>query len=154
LRLIISGFRGELMKTYIPKLSDLNKQWYVVDVDGKVLGRQAGKIARILMGKNKPTYTPHLDTGDYVIVVNAKKIVVTGKKNLQKEYFHYTGYPGGLRSKSFQSLIKSKPEFIFREAVKGMLPKNRLGRKMMKKLFVYGSGSHPHNAQKPATLEL
>lgn len=142
------------MKTYIPKLSDLNKKWFLIDVNGKVLGRQACKIARILMGKNKPTYTPHIDTGDYVVVVNANKIVLTGKKAIQKEYFHYTGYPGGLRSKTFQQMITNKPEFIFREAVRGMLPKSRLGRKMLKKLFVYRDGGHPHRAQKPEPLEL
>jgi len=142
------------MKTYIPKLSDLNKKWFLVDVNGKVLGRQAGKIARILMGKNKPTYTPHMDTGDFIIVVNANKIVVTGKKAIQKEYFHYTGYPGGLRSKTFQQMITNKPEHLFRETVRGMLPKNRLGRKMLKKLFVYREAVHPHQAQKPEPLEL
>jgi len=142
------------MKTYIPKLSDLNKKWFLVDVNGKVLGRQAGKIARILMGKNKPTYTPHMDTGDFIVVVNANKIVVTGKKAFQKEYFHYTGYPGGLRSKTFQQMIANKPEHLFRETVRGMLPKNRLGRKMLKKLFVYREAVHPHQAQKPEPLEL
>ena len=141
------------MKTYIPKLSDINKKWYVIDVDGKILGRQAGKVARILMGKNKPIYTPHMDTGDYVIIVNAEKVVLTGKKVFQKEYFHYTGYPGGLKSTPFQKMIANKPEHLFRETVRGMLPKNRLGRKMLKKLFVYRGGKHPHEAQKPAPLE-
>ncbi len=142
------------MKTYIPKLSDLNKTWYVVDVEGKVLGRQAGRIARILMGKNKPQYTPHMDAGDYVIVVNAGKVVITGKKMFQKRYFRHTGYPGGLRSKTFEQMMLSKPEDIIRSAVKGMVPKNRLGRKMMKKLFVYRGPGHPHQAQKPEPLEL
>jgi len=142
------------MKTYIPKLSDLNKKWYVVDVNGKVLGRQAGRIARILMGKNKPQYTPHLDAGDYVIVVNADKVVVTGKKAFQKEYYRYTGYPGGLRKTGFQKMIATKPEFLFRETVRGMLPKNRLGRKMLKKLFIYRGSEHRHQAQKPEPLEL
>ena len=142
------------MKTYIPKLSEIDKKWYVIDVDGKILGRQAGKIARILMGKNKPMYTPHMDTGDFVIVVNAEKVVLTGKKVFQKEYFHYTGYPGGLKSTPFQRMIANKPEHLFREAVRGMLPKNRLGRKMLKKLFVYRGGKHPHQAQKPAPLEV
>jgi large subunit ribosomal protein L13 len=142
------------MKTYIPKVTEINKKWYVVDVGGKVLGRQAGRIARILMGKNKPQYTPHLDTGDFVIVVNADKITLTGKKQFQKEYFHFTGYPGGLRSKTFHQMLGTKPETIMREAVKGMLPKNRLGRKMLKKLFVYRGSNHPHQAQKPEPLEL
>jgi large subunit ribosomal protein L13 len=142
------------MKTYIPKLSDIDKKWFVVDVDGKILGRQAGKVARILMGKNKPIYTPHMDTGDFVIIVNAEKVVLTGKKVFQKEYFHYTGYPGGLRSTPFQRMIANKPEHLFRETVRGMLPKNRLGRKMLKKLFVYRGGKHPHQAQQPAPLEV
>jgi len=142
------------MKTYIPKLSDIDKKWFVVDVDGKILGRQAGKVARILMGKNKPIYTPHMDTGDFVIIVNAEKVVLTGKKVFQKAYFHYTGYPGGLRSTPFQRMIANKPEHLFRETVRGMLPKNRLGRKMLKKLFVYRGGKHPHQAQQPAPLEV
>ncbi|MBD3217334.1 MAG: 50S ribosomal protein L13 [candidate division Zixibacteria bacterium] len=142
------------MKTYIPKLSDLNKKWYVVDVEGKVLGRQAGRIARILMGKNKPQYTAHMDAGDYVIVVNADKVVITGKKMFQKRYFRHTGYPGGLRSKTFEQMMLSKPEDIIRSAVKGMVPKNRLGRKMIKKLFVYRGPEHPHQAQKPEPLKL
>jgi large subunit ribosomal protein L13 len=142
------------MKTYIPKLSDLNKKWYVVDVEGKVLGRQAGRIARILMGKNKPQYTPHMDAGDYVIVVNADKVVITGKKMFQKRYYRHTGYPGGLRSKTFEQMMLTKPEDIIRSAVKGMVPKNRLGRKMMKKLFVYRGPEHPHQAQKPEPMKL
>ncbi len=142
------------MKTYIPKLSEIDKKWFVVDVDGKILGRQAGKVARILMGKNKPIYTPHMDTGDYVIIVNAEKVVLTGKKAFQKEYFHYTGYPGGLKSTPFQKMIANKPEHLFRETVRGMLPKNRLGRKMLKKLFVYRGGKHPHQAQQPAPLDV
>jgi large subunit ribosomal protein L13 len=142
------------MKTYIPKLTEINKKWYVVDVGGKVLGRQAGGIARILMGKNKPQFTPHLDTGDFVIVVNADKVTLTGKKQFQKEYFHFTGYPGGLRSKTFHQMLATKPESIMREAVKGMLPKNRLGRKMIKKLFVYRGAMHPHQAQQPEPIDL
>jgi len=142
------------MKTYIPKLSELNKKWYVVDVDGKILGRQAGKIARVLMGKNKPAYTPHLDAGDYVIVLNADKIMLSGKKPVQKLYYRHTGYPGGQRTRTFRQMITTKPEQLFRDTVRGMLPKNRLGRKMLKKLFVYRGGKHPHQAQKPEPLKL
>jgi large subunit ribosomal protein L13 len=142
------------MKTYLPKLSEVEKKWYVVDVGEKILGRQATKVARILMGKTKPTYTPFLDTGDYIIVVNADKIALSGKKPWQKEYYHHTGYPGALKKKTFQQMMNYRPEFIFREAVKGMLPKNRLGRKMLKKLFVYAGDKHPHQAQKPESLEL
>ena len=142
------------MKTYLPKLSEVEKKWYVVDVGEKILGRQATKVARILMGKTKPTYTPFLDTGDYIIVVNADKIALSGKKLWQKEYYHHTGYPGALKKKTFQQMMNYRPEFIFREAVKGMLPKNRLGRKMLKKLFVYAGEKHPHQAQKPESLEL
>ena len=142
------------MKTYLPKLSEVEKKWYVVDVGEKILGRQATKVARILMGKTKPTYTPFLDTGDYIIVVNADKIALSGKKLWQKEYYHHTGYPGALKKKTFQQMMSYRPEFIFREAVKGMLPKNRLGRKMLKKLFVYAGEKHPHQAQKPESLEL
>ncbi|MBD3380699.1 MAG: 50S ribosomal protein L13 [candidate division Zixibacteria bacterium] len=142
------------MKTYLPKLSEVEKKWYVVDVGEKILGRQATKVARILMGKTKPTYTPFLDTGDYIIVVNADKIALSGKKPWQKEYYHHTGYPGALKKKTFQQMMNYRPEFIFREAVKGMLPKNRLGRKMLKKLFVYAGEKHPHQAQKPESLEL
>ncbi len=142
------------MKTYIPKLSELNKKWYVVDVEGKILGRQAGKIATILMGKNKPVYTPHLDAGDYVIVVNADKIMMSGKKPEQKLYYRHTGYPGGLRSRTFKQMLGTRPEQLFRDTVKGMLPKNRLGRKLLKKLFVYRGDKHPHQAQKPEALEL
>lgn len=142
------------MKTYLPKLSEVEKKWYVIDVGEKILGRQATKVARILMGKNKPTYTPFLDTGDYIIVVNADKVALSGKKPWQKEYYHHTGYPGALKKKTFQQMMNYRPEFIFREAVKGMLPKNRLGRKMLKKLFVYAGDKHPHQAQKPEALEL
>jgi len=142
------------MKTFIPKPSDLSKRWYLVDVSGKVLGRQATKIARILMGKNKPTYTPHMDTGDYVIVLNASKVVLTGKKYEQKKYFHYTGYPAGFRVVSFKKMIAMRPEEMFREAVRLMLPKNRLGDKMLKKLFVYRDARHRHQAQRPEQLTL
>jgi len=142
------------MKTYIPKVSDVSKKWYVIDVDGKTFGRQIVKIARILTGKNKPIYTPHMDTGDYVIVVNAKKVAISGDKMTSKKYYHYSGYPGGLKERTFQQMLQKTPDRLFNKAVWGMLPKSRLGRKMLKKLFVYGGPDHPHQAQKPELLSL
>lgn len=142
------------MKTYIPKPSELNKKWYVVDVGGKTFGRQIVKIARILSGKNKPTYTPHLDTGDYVIIVNAKKVKISGTKTTSKKYYQYSGYPGGLRERTFEQMLEKTPDRLFNKAVWGMLPKNRLGKKMLKKLFVYEGTEHPHEAQKPESLSL
>ena len=126
------------MKTYIPKVSDVNKKWYGIDVDGKTFGRQVVKIASILTGKNKPIYTPHMDTDK-----------LTSKKS-----YHYSGYPGGLREKTFEQMRKKTPDRLFNKAVWGMLPKNRLGRKMLKKLFVYGGPDHPHQSQKPESLTL
>lgn len=142
------------MKTYIPKVSEINKKWYVVDVGNKNFGRQIVKISRILSGKNKPIYTPHIDTGDYVVVVNAKAVKISGNKMTQKKYYHYSGYPGGLRERTFQQMLEKTPDRLFKKAVWGMLPKNRLGRKMLKKLFVYGGPDHPHRAQKPEPLFL
>jgi large subunit ribosomal protein L13 len=142
------------MKTYIPKVADIAKKWYVVDVGDKIFGRQVVKIARVLTGKTKPTYTPHLDTGDYVIVVNASKVKISGDKAISKKYYHYSGYPGGLRERTFQQMLDRTPDRLFNKAVWGMLPKNRLGRKMLKKLFVYSGPGHPHQAQKPEELSL
>ena len=142
------------MKTYIPKVSDVTKKWYVIDVDGKTFGRQVVKIAGILTGKNKPIYTPHMDTGDYVIIVNAKKVRISGDKLTSKKYYHYSGYPGGLSERTFEQMREKTPDRLFNKAVWGMLPKNRLGRKMLKKLFVYGGPDHPHKAQKPESLAL
>jgi len=142
------------MKTYIPKVSEINKKWYVVDVGNKNFGRQIVKISRILSGKNKPIYTPHIDTGDYVVVVNAKAVKISGNKMTQKKYYHYSGYPGGLRERTFQQMLEKTPDRLFKKAVWGMLPKNRLGRKMLKKLFVYSGPDHPHRAQKPELLSL
>ena len=142
------------MKTYIPKLDDIERKWFVVDAEGKTLGRLASTIATILRGKNKPYFTPHLDTGDFVIVVNADKVHVTGKKAQQKLYSHYTGYPGGLRQVNYETLKRTNPERIIKSAVWGMLPHNRLGRKVLKKLHVYATAEHPHAAQKPETLEI
>ncbi len=142
------------MKTYIPKISEVNKKWYVIDVDGKTFGRQVVKIASILTGKNKPIYTPHMDTGDIVIIINAKKVRISGDKLTSKKYYHYSGYPGGLREKTFEQMREKTPDRLFNKAVWGMLPKNRLGRKMLKKLFVYGGPDHPHQSQKPEPLTL
>jgi len=142
------------MKTYIPRTTELTKKWYVVDVDGKNFGRQIVKISRILSGKNKPYFTPHLDTGDYVIIVNARKVQISGRKRTEKKYYTYSGYPGGLKEKSFAQFLEKTPDRLFRRAVWGMLPKNRLGRKMLKKLYVYDGPEHPHKAQKPEPISL
>ncbi|MCA9742599.1 MAG: 50S ribosomal protein L13 [Deferribacteres bacterium] len=142
------------MKTYIPKLDEIEQKWFVVDADGKTLGRLASTIATILRGKNKPYFTPHLDTGDFVVVVNADKVRVTGKKAQQKVYSRYTGYPGGLRQVNLETLRRTHPERIIQSAVWGMLPNNRLGRKLLKKLHVYAGAEHPHAAQKPETLDI
>ncbi len=143
------------MKTFIPKVDPARRQWYVIDLEGAVLGRTATKVATILRGKNKPIFTPHLDTGDHVIAVNASGLRVTGKnKPDQLAYYHYSGYPGGLKKTTFAHLMQKKPEQTFFMAVKRMLPKNRLGRKMIKKLHVYSGSEHPHQAQKPEKLEL
>lgn len=135
-------------------MDQIEQKWYVVDAAGKTLGRLASTVATILRGKNKPYFTPHLDTGDFVIVVNADKIHVTGKKSQQKVYSRYTGYPGGLRQVNFETLKRTHPERIVQKAVWGMLPHNRLGRKLLKKLHVYTGNEHPHAAQKPESLEL
>lgn len=142
------------MKTYMAKKEEVERKWYVVDASDKVLGRLASQIASILRGKNKPTFTPHVDTGDFVIVVNAEKIVLTGNKLDQKFYRHHSLYPGGLKEVSYRKLIETKPELIIEEAVKNMLPKGPLGRQMMKKLKVYRGPQHENEAQKPEVLEL
>jgi large subunit ribosomal protein L13 len=137
-------------RTFLPKNSE--RQWYVIDAEGQRLGRLASAIALILRGKNKPTYTPHLDTGDFVIVINAEKVAVTGKKSSQKIYRRHSGRPGGMKVETFDKLIKRVPERIIERAVKGMLPKNTLGRQLFTKLNVYAGANHPHAAQKPETL--
>ena len=142
------------MKTYQAKKEEMDHQWYLVNAEGKVLGRLAVELVKILKGKNKPTYTPHLDTGDFVIVVNAEKIALTGKKMKDKIYYHYTGYPGGIKEMSAEKLLAKKPTEMIRMAVQGMLPKNSLGRQMIRKLKVYAGPNHPHEAQKPSALEL
>ncbi len=142
------------MKTYTPKPSEIKREWYLVDAEGKTLGRLASEIAKILRGKHKPIYTPHLDCGDYVIVINADKIKVTGRKLDQKIYYRHSGYLGGLKSIKLRDQLQKHPERVLEAAVRGMLPKNRLGRKMFKKLKVYAGDSHPHQAQQPKVLEL
>ena len=143
-----------LLKTFIPKAADIDRKWYVVDAEGLVLGRLASQVANILRGKNKPIYTPNVDTGDYVIIINADKAVLTGNKLDQKFYYHHSGYAGGLKATSYRRLMAEKPELAVRHAIVGMLPKGPLGRKMAKKLHVYAGAEHEHAAQKPEVLEL
>ena len=131
----------------------MKRNWYVVDGTNQTVGRMCSRIAAVLRGKTKPTYTPHVDTGDFIIVINAEKVVLTGDKLNQKMYDHYTGYPGGLKEETASNLQKRRPEMLVERAVKGMLPKNRLGRKMVKKLFVYAGAEHPHGAQQPKELK-
>jgi large subunit ribosomal protein L13 len=140
------------MKTYSVKAGEIERRWFVVDAEGKVLGRIASEIARILRGKHKPTYTPHLDTGDFVVVVNAEKVALTGKKAEQKTYFRHTGYMGGEKFIPFQQMLEKHPERVIELAVKGMLPKGALGRQMYTKLRVYAGTDHPHQAQQPEPL--
>ncbi len=142
------------MKTVAPKKDMIKREWYVIDATDKIVGRIATKIATILRGKNKPYFSPHLDVGDYVIVTNAEKVKLTGTKELKKMYQRYSGYPGGRTEKSYQRILKEKPETIITNAVKGMLPKNILGRNIMKKLKVYVGAEHPHTAQKPKELKI
>jgi large subunit ribosomal protein L13 len=142
------------MRTFSLKASEIERKWYLVDAQGKILGRLATELASVLRGKRKPTYTPHLDNGDNVVVINAEKVMVTGKKREQKLYYHHTGYPGGLRTNTFAELQARKPEQIVKLAVKGMLPHNRLGRQMIRKLHIYAGPEHPHNSQNPQPLEL
>jgi large subunit ribosomal protein L13 len=136
------------------KTEDADRKWYVVDAEGQVLGRLAAKVARVIRGKEKPIFTPNMDTGDFVVVVNAEKVKLTGKRELQKTYFSHSGYPGKGKQKTFAYMMEHKPEFVIQHAVKGMLPKNRLGRKLFRKLKVYAGENHPHTAQKPETLSL
>ena len=142
------------MKTFSAKAHEVNHEWFVVDAQDKVLGRLAAKIAHVLRGKHKAIYTPHVDTGDFVVVTNADKLVVTGKKTLQKIYYRHTGYPGGIYSRTFNQMLEKAPEKILINAVKGMLPKGPLGYAMIKKLKVYAGVSHPHTAQQPKQLEI
>jgi large subunit ribosomal protein L13 len=141
-------------KTFIPKIDPASRKWYLVDLEGATLGRVAVKVADILRGKDKPIFTPHLDTGDNVIAVNAGALKVSGNKALAKHYYRYSGYPGGLKKTSLSALRQKNPERVFELAVRRMLPKNRLGRRMFGKLHVYAGPDHPHQAQKPEKLEL
>lgn len=142
------------MKTYVAKPSTINRDWYIVDASSLRLGRLATRIADTLRGKNKPDYTPHIDTGDFVVVVNAEKIAVTGKKLENKIYYRHTGYPGGLKERTLAEMLERQPEEVIRKAVKGMMPKNRLARAQLKKLKIYAGPSHPHDAQQPMELEI
>jgi large subunit ribosomal protein L13 len=141
-------------RTHVVKVSDIEREWFVVDAANQTLGRLASKIAGILKGKHKVTYSPHLDVGDYVIVINADKIQVTGRKMDQKIYYRHTGYPGGIRQATLREQLNRHPTFALKRAIRGMLPKNRLGRAMLKKLKVYAGPDHPHQAQQPKPLEL
>ena len=142
------------MRTYVTKPSEVEREWFVVDAEGKTLGRLATEIARVLRGKHKPNYSPSLDVGDYVIVVNAEKVHVTGRKLDQKMYYRHSGYPGGLKEISLRDQLAKHPTRVLSHAVRGMLPKNRLGRRMFKKLKVYAGPDHPHEAQQPKPLDL
>tara|TARA_B100001778_G_scaffold330160_1_gene332212 strand:- start:6 stop:458 length:453 start_codon:yes stop_codon:yes gene_type:complete len=140
--------------TYTPKKSEIERTWHLVDAEGLVLGRMATEIAKILRGKHKATFAPHIDTGDHVIVINADKVVLTSGKAERKIVYRHTGFPGGIRSDSYQDLLAKKPAEIVRQSIRGMLPKNRLGRQQLSKLQVYAGPSHPHQAQKPIKLEI
>ncbi len=142
------------MKSFMAKTDEINRKWYIIDAEDKVLGRLASEISTILTGKHKPTYTPHLDTGDYVIVINADKVKLTGKKLDQMNHVYHTGYPGGLKEVPYSRLIEEKPERIIELTVKGMLPKSSLGKKMIKKLKVYRGSEHNHEAQQPEIYEI
>jgi large subunit ribosomal protein L13 len=141
------------MKTFMAKKQDVKRKWHLVDAKGKVLGRLATDVANVLRGKDQPIFTPHVDTGDFVVVVNAEKVKLTGKKLDDKIYYHHTRYPGGLKSTTAKDLLQKKPEEVIKRAVRGMLPKNRLGRQIIKKLKVYPGPEHPHQAQNPQLLE-
>jgi len=142
------------VKTFTPKKEEIERKWLLIDAQGKILGRLASQVAAILRGKNKPIYSPHLDTGDEVIIINAREVLVTGKKREQKIYYHHSGYPGGLKSVKFETLFKNNPEKVLTTAIRGMLPHNKLGRAMIKKLRVYAGPEHPHRAQNPEAMEM
>ncbi len=146
--------RGNTVKTYTPRADEVERAWWVVDAEGKTLGRLATEIARILRGKHKPMFTPHLDVGDYVVVINAEKVTLTGKKADQKTYFRHSGYMGGERHIPFRRMIANHPDRVIELAVRGMLPKNTLGRHMRKKLKVYAGSEHPHQSQQPQHLDI
>jgi large subunit ribosomal protein L13 len=147
-----SGFSA--VKTYVATPANRQRDWFVVDAEGKTLGRLATRIADVLRGKRKPEYTPHCDTGDFVVVVNAEKIVVTGNKRTDKVYYRHSGYPGGIKSRTLGEMLERRPEEVIRGAVQGMLPRNRLGRQQLRKLKVYAGPDHPHAAQQPKPMEI
>ena len=142
------------MPTYTPKASEIERNWLIIDADGLVLGRLATEVAAILRGKHKPTFAPHIDTGDHIIIINCEKIVLTAGKAEKKKVFRHSGFPGGIKEQTFADLLEKKPEDAVRNTVRGMLPKNRLGRAQLKKLKVYASPNHPHAAQQPETLDV
>ncbi len=142
------------MKSYMARPHEVERKWHLIDAEGQTLGRLATEIARVLRGKNKPQYTPHVDTGDFVVVVNAEKVVVTGKKAEQKVYYRHTGYPGGLKETSYEVMLERKPTEILRKAVRGMMPRTRLGRQQLRKLKIYAGPEHPHEAQDPQPYEV
>ena len=142
------------IKTYVPREADIERRWFIVDAEGQTLGRMASEIAAILRGKHKPTFAPNMDVGDYVIVVNAEKVRVTGAKTEQKNYYRHSGYPGGFRQTKFRDMIQQHPERVIEKAVRGMIPHNVLGEQTLKKLRVYAGPNHPHVAQQPTPLEI
>ena len=142
------------MRTYLAKPADITRKWYLVDADGKTLGRLAARVAAVLRGKHKPTYTPNVDTGDHVVIINAEKVHLTGDKFKTKTYVHHSGYPGGLKSVTAEHLHAKRPTALLEKAIKGMLPKNPLGKQMARKLKVYSGSAHPHDAQRPETITL
>ena len=142
------------MKTFVAKPAEIKRDWYVVDAEGKTLGRLAAEVAHRLRGKHKPEYTPFMDTGDNIIIINAEKIAVTGKKFTDKMYYHHSGFPGGIKSAAFKDVMAKKPEFILETAIRGMLPKGPLGRQMFRKLHVYAGAQHEHAAQQPQVLDI
>ncbi|QYJ15280.1 50S ribosomal protein L13 [Rubrobacter xylanophilus DSM 9941] len=142
------------MKSYMARPKEVERKWYVIDAEGKTLGRLAAEISRLLRGKNKPQYTPHVDVGDFVVVVNAEKVEVSGRKAEQKVYRWHTGYPGGLRERSYRQMLQKKPEEILRQAVRGMMPKTRLARRQLRKLKIYAGPEHPHAGQTPEPYEV
>ncbi len=145
---------SDIQRTFSPKASQIDKKWYLIDAEGKVLGRLASEVSKILRGKHKPTYAPYFDDGDNIIIINAEKIVLTGKKGEDKEYYKHTGYPGGERFINIKKVMKEQPEFVIRHAVWGMMPKSRLGRQVLNNLKIYPGSEHPHAAQKPEKLEI
>jgi large subunit ribosomal protein L13 len=150
----LAGKENYCMSTFIAKKDEVERNWVLVDAKDKVLGRLAADVASILRGKTKPTYTPHIDVGDFVVIINADKVKLTGRKLEQKKYYHHSGYMGGLRERTARQVMEKKPEEIIKHAVKGMLPKNSLGRSMFKKLKVYTGENHPHEAQQPQAINL